>query len=154
MLRYLFVDHAVPAMWRSLAAARLSVRKRAHDTGAPPDLAQDTLERIVGANPPPVLLRKGVVGERLLERRFHQLGGPGEAQATQLLDHSDGLLARCREVLAGVDRLEHGRDLPHLGRGHVAEDIAVPVYDAPLPDSFWKELRGALGKPNAGIRGD
>ena len=24
MLRYLFVDHAVPAMWRSLAAARLS----------------------------------------------------------------------------------------------------------------------------------
>ena len=23
-LRYLFVDHAVPAMWRSLAAARLS----------------------------------------------------------------------------------------------------------------------------------
>jgi hypothetical protein len=31
MLRYLFVDHAVPAMWRSLAAAR-SVRERAHDT--------------------------------------------------------------------------------------------------------------------------
>ena len=24
MFRYLFVDHAVPAMWRSLAAARLS----------------------------------------------------------------------------------------------------------------------------------
>src|SRR5262249_18866806 len=55
MLRYLFVDHAVPAMWRSLAAARLSVRKRAHDTGAPPDLAQDALDRVVGANPPPML---------------------------------------------------------------------------------------------------
>jgi hypothetical protein len=61
MLRYLFVDHAVPAMWRRLAAAR-SVRERAHDTRAPPDLAQDALERVVGANPPPVLLREGVVG--------------------------------------------------------------------------------------------
>ena len=43
----------------------------------------------------------------------------------QLLDHSDGLLARCGDVLAGVDRLEHGRDLAHLRRGHVAEDVAV-----------------------------
>src|SRR5262249_24510468 len=88
-------------------------------------------------------LRKGVVAGRLLDRRFHQLGGSSEAQATQLLDHSDGLLARCRDVLARVDRLEHGRNLPHPGRGHVTEDIAVPVYDAPLPDSVWKEL-GAL----------
>src|SRR5215813_10746529 len=28
------------------------------------------------------------------------------------------------------------------------------MHDAPLPGSLWKELRGALGKPNAGIRGD
>jgi hypothetical protein len=27
-------------------------------------------------------------------------------------------------------------------------------HDTPLPGSFWKELGGALGKPNAGIRGD
>src|SRR5262245_66080190 len=39
----------------------LTVRERAHDTRAPPDLAQDALERVVGANPPPVLLREGVV---------------------------------------------------------------------------------------------
>jgi hypothetical protein len=26
---------------------RLTVRKRAHDTGAPPDLTQDALERVV-----------------------------------------------------------------------------------------------------------
>src|SRR5262249_29631341 len=107
---------------------RLTVRKRAHDTGAPPDLAQDALERVVGANPPPMLLWEGVVGERLLDCHFHQLGGAAQAQATQLLDHSDGLLARCGDVLAGVDRLEHGRDLPHLGRGHVAENVAVPVH--------------------------
>src|SRR5262249_4500134 len=30
---------------------RLTVRKRAHDAGAPPDLAQDALERVVGAIP-------------------------------------------------------------------------------------------------------
>ena len=24
--------------------------------------------------------------------------------------------------------LEHGRDRPHLGRGHVAEDVAVPMH--------------------------
>ena len=60
----------------------LTVRERAHHTRAPPDLAQDALEGVVGANPPPVLLREGVVGERLLDRRFHQLGSPGEAQAT------------------------------------------------------------------------
>jgi hypothetical protein len=33
------------------------------------------------------------------------LGGAAQAQATQLLNHSDGLLACCRNVLAGVDPL-------------------------------------------------
>jgi len=73
--------------------------------GWPPDLTQDAFEWVVGANPPPMLLREGVVGECVLDRRFHQLGGPGQAQATQFLDHSGGLLARRRNVLAGVDRL-------------------------------------------------
>jgi hypothetical protein len=41
--------------------------------------------------------------------------------------------AHRRDVLAGMDRLKHGRDLPHLGRGHVTEDVAIPVHDAPLP---------------------
>src|SRR5262249_20165902 len=68
---------------------RLTVRKGAHDAGAPPDLAQDALERVVGANPPPILRWEGVVGERLLDRHFHQLGGAAQAKATQLLDHSD-----------------------------------------------------------------
>jgi len=36
----------------------------------------------------------------------------------------------------------------------VAEDVAIPVRDAPLPGSFWKELGRALSKPNAGIRCD
>src|SRR5215813_7128830 len=149
MLRYLLVDHAVPAMWRSLAEVErgLTVRECAHDAGAPPDLTQDALERVVGANPPPMLLRESVVGECLLDCRFHQLGGSGQAQATQLLDHSDSLLACRRDVLPG-------RDPPHLGRGHVTEDVAVPVHDLPLPGRIRKELCGTLGQPNAGIRSD
>ena len=33
----------------------------------PPDLTQDALERIVGANPPPMLLREGVVIPKLAD---------------------------------------------------------------------------------------
>lgn len=39
-----------------------------------PDLAQEALQRIVGANAPPVLIGKGITGERLLDRRCHELG--------------------------------------------------------------------------------
>jgi len=47
-------------------------------------------------------LRVGI-SECFLDRRFQ--GGAAQAQTTQLLNHSVGLLACCREVLAGVDRL-------------------------------------------------
>src|SRR5262249_37468648 len=159
MFRYLLVDHAVPAMCRSLAAARLSadrlpVGERAHDARAPSDLAQDALERIVGADAPPVLLREGVVGECLLDRYLDELGGPSQPQRPQLVDHSDGFLACRRDVLARVDRLEHRRNLPHLGRGHVAEDVAVPVHDAALPSGLGEKLGGTFGKSQAGVRDD
>ena len=36
-------------------------------------------------------------------------------QAAQLLDHLDSLLPAATNVLAGVDRLEHRRNLGHLG---------------------------------------
>jgi hypothetical protein len=49
---------------------------------------------------------------------------------------------------------EHRRDLPHLGRGHVAEDVAVPMNHAPLPSSVSEELGGAFGKPEAGVGDD
>jgi hypothetical protein len=43
-----------------------------------------------------VLLREGVVGECFLDRRFHQLGGAAQAQATQLLDYQEALSRSCR----------------------------------------------------------
>ena len=54
---------------------RLTVRKRAHDAGAPPDLAQDALERVAGANPPPMLLWEGVVVSVSSTAISNQLGG-------------------------------------------------------------------------------
>ena len=79
MFRYLLVDHAVPAMWRSLAAARLRGRlaiwERADDAGAPLDLAKDAFKRVVRAYTPPMLLWKSGNGERLLDRRFGEVGG-------------------------------------------------------------------------------
>ena len=43
---------------------RFPVGKCSDDTCAPPDLAQDTLERIVGSSTAPVLFREDVIGER------------------------------------------------------------------------------------------
>ena len=49
MFKYRFVDQAVPAMWRSLGAARfegrLTIGECADDTRTPLDLAQNALER-------------------------------------------------------------------------------------------------------------
>jgi hypothetical protein len=50
---------------RSKVEGRLPIRECADDAGAPPDLAKNAFERIVGADPPPVLLREGVVGQRM-----------------------------------------------------------------------------------------
>ena len=144
----------MPEPGRGEVERRLPVGERAHDARTPSDFAQDALERIVGADAPPVLLREGVVGERLLDRRLDEVGSPGQPQRAQLLDHSDDLFACGHDVLARVDRLEHRRDLPHLGRGHVAEDVAVPVHDAALPGGLGEELGGTLGKPQAGVRDD
>ena len=62
---------------------------------------------------PPMLLGKSIVGERLLDRRFHELRRFGQAQAAQLLDHLDSFLPCRHEVLAGMDRLEHRGELAH-----------------------------------------
>jgi hypothetical protein len=69
-------------------------------TRAPSDLTQDPFEWIIGPDATPVLLRELIVSERLLDRAFRKLGGFGQAQRAQLVDHSDSLLARRYNVLS------------------------------------------------------
>jgi hypothetical protein len=57
-----------------------------------------------------MFLGEGVVGQRLLDRPLHKLGCSGQPQAPQLLDHLHSLLPGRRDVLDGMDRLEHRRD--------------------------------------------
>lgn len=55
--------------------SRLPIRECTDHPRAPPDLAQDALERVVGSDTPPVLLREGVVGQGLLDSPLQQVGG-------------------------------------------------------------------------------
>jgi hypothetical protein len=105
MLRYRLVAHAVPATWRSRAAARLRA-------DFPSGKAQPTRVRrlISRSSRSSGLSGKGVISDHLFDRRFGKLGGFGQPQRSQLLDYSDSLFARCHKVLAGVDRLENGCD--------------------------------------------
>ncbi len=50
--------------------------------------------------------------------------------------------------------IEHRGNLAHPGRGHVAEDVAVPMHDAPLPSHLVEELGSAFGKPDASVGDD
>ncbi len=52
----------------------MAIGKRADDTGPAPDLAHQTLERIVRADAAPVLLGESVVGKRLVDSVLNQLG--------------------------------------------------------------------------------
>jgi hypothetical protein len=63
--------------------AGLAVRERADDAGPAPDLSHQPLERIVGADAPPMLFRKGIVGECLGDRVVDKLRGAGAAEAAR-----------------------------------------------------------------------
>src|SRR6516165_10563468 len=111
MFKYFLLDQAVPAIWRSLAAARLSAD--CPSGNAPTTRVRRLISRRTRSSgllvryAPPVFLREAIVGKRLLNRRFHKLGRRRQPQATQLLDHSDSLLPGRHKVLAGVDRFQH-----------------------------------------------
>ena len=58
------------------------------------------------------------------------------------------VLAGRHDVLTGVDRLEHGRDLPHPGRRHMTENVAVPVHNTPLPGGMERTRPRSQQGPN------
>jgi hypothetical protein len=123
-------------MCRRRAAARLRAdwpSGNAPTTRVPSDLAQDAVKWVVGPNAPPVLLGEVVVGQCLLKACCRKLGGPGQPQCVQFLDHLQSFLARRRKIFARVDCLQHRRNLADLGRGHLTEDVALPMDNASLP---------------------
>src|SRR5215472_10238424 len=131
----------------------LTVRERAHDTRAPPDLAQDALERVVGANPPPVLLREGVV----------------VSVSSTAVSTSSAARLRRRPRSFSITRLAFSRAAARSSLAWIA--LSMAAISRTLVEGTWlKMLRyqctthlcqaasrknsGTLGKPNAGIRGD
>ena len=61
------------------------------------------------------------------------------------------LFSGSRNVLAGVDRLQHRRDLTQLRPRYMSEDVAVEVNHALLSQRIIEVLGGTLGKTQAGI---
>ena len=53
-----------------------------------------------------------------------------------------------------MDGFEHVGHLAHLGRRHVAEDVAVEMHDAALPAGLGIDLDQALHQPETGVRDD
>jgi hypothetical protein len=90
MFRYRLVDQRVPAMCRSLAAARLSAKLpsgRRRPRACVGESLAYALERIVGSDAAPVLLRKRVVRQGLGHGRLDQLG----SALTEIVTSSDTL---------------------------------------------------------------
>src|SRR5262245_27469182 len=81
MLRYLLLNHAVPATWRSLAAARFKADWPSGN--APTTRVHRLISRRRGSSGlsvrmrPPAHLREGIVGQGLLDCRFNKLGRLG-----------------------------------------------------------------------------
>ena len=73
---------------------RLAIWECADHPRAPPDLAEDALQRIVRPDATPVLLREGVVAQRLVDPALHELGGLGQPLVAQLGDNPPSLLPR------------------------------------------------------------
>src|SRR5262245_20385708 len=117
-----------------------------HHARAPSDLAQDALERVVGANPPPVLLLEGVAAST-----------------------SSAVRLRRRPRSFSIIRMAFSRAAARSSLAWIA--LSITAISRPLVEGTWlkmlryqcttpfarpylEELRGALGKPNGGIRGD
>src|SRR5262245_62818672 len=81
---------------RGEVQGRLPVGKGADHARAPPDLAQDALERIVGADAPPMLLWEGIVGQRLVHAPSHD---PVEVVLDPLVVNRDDAVQRTRRNL-------------------------------------------------------
>jgi hypothetical protein len=108
----------VPQPGRGKIERRLPVWERTNDARAPPDLAQNALERIVGADAPPVFLREAIVGKRLLYRRLALSASPMQASE---------MISRTPMGTAALEVLEE-RAPACLVRGVCAEDLRLRFF--------------------------
>ena len=101
-----------------------------------------------------MLLREGVVGERLADGGLDEFGRLGQPHGAQLGDDVLGLASGRLAALLGVDRLQHESHLAQLRRRYMAEDVAVEMHRAVLPAGLGIELSRALHQALAGIGDD
>src|ERR1039457_4667494 len=108
--------------------------------GAPADLAHDALEGIIGAQAAPVLRGKLEVLERLLDALGNDVGRAGELHLPKLGYDEHGLSLGRGTILLGMDCLQHGGHVPHLGRRHGGPHVPVEMHGTALPESVGIEL--------------
>ena len=144
----------MPQPGRGQVEGGLAVGEGPHDAGTAPDFSHDALKRVVGLQLDPVLIGESVEAEGLRDVGLDQLGRPGELLGFERGNHL-GSLPRCRRAaLLGMDGFQHMGDLTDLGRGHVAENVAVEVHHAALPPCRGVEVRSALDQAQTGVRDD
>ena len=92
-----------------------------------PDFLHDPLQRVVGAQVPPMRLGKGIIAERLMGTLTNDLRR-GMKLPVRELGHDDfDLVLRRLAVFLGVNGLEHHRHFGQAVVGHHAEHIAIEV---------------------------
>ena len=142
----------MPQPGRGEVEGRLAIRKGSHDPGPAPDLPHDPLERVVGLQFDPMLVRESIEAEGLLNMGLHQLGRLDELPGLQLTNNLRGFPGCGGAALLGVDGFQHVGDRAHFARGYVAEDVAIEVHHTELPLGLRIELGHALDQTEAGVR--
>jgi len=76
---------------------------------------------------------KGIVGERLIDGLLDEFCRLAHLAGSQIGDDCSGLLLSRFAALLRMNGFEHVGYVADLGCGHVAEDVAIKMHDAPLP---------------------
>jgi len=125
----------------------LTIREGTNYAGSSPDLPHNPLQRIVGLQLDPVLVREGVEAEGLRNMCLDQLGRLGEPHRLQLGNDVLGLLGGRLAALLGMDGLQHVGYI----RVRLEDPVREPIVENKLPDILDRvQLGGALSR---GVRG-
>lgn len=158
MFKCRLVDQRVPAMSRSLAAARLGAELPSGK--APTTRVRLRISRMMRLSGLLVLMRRQCSSGNAW---YASVSGVAVATSSAALPSlmlwsramtSPALRWGRRKIFLGMDGLERQGDLAQLAAGHVAEDVAVNVNHAALPARVGEELGGTLDQAHAGVGND